>query len=994
MQARHLLLMAVVAITGPVSARQPGMVAQPIYQQQAAYGRMAATALFKLEPASPATDALWEDACRKADVLRYDGTAASRLIAAAPQQLRLEVPTGNGLLRLDLERAPVLADGFIVRRASDGREQAPPPALHYRGIIEGDPLSIVAISIFEEEVMGLIADGRGQLVLGLFDEAPKGLHVLYRDSDLLKPPTFACGTADLPVMDVAPEHPGTDGAERTMRCVNWYWEAAYAIYQGKGSMANATNYLTGLFNQSAVLFANDGVDVALQEIYVWDVPSPYNGTSSHDRLYQFGDIRTTFNGDMAHLLDYGGYGGVAWLNTLCTTSYYKKAYSGINSSYSNVPTYSWSVNVVTHEQGHNLGSSHTHACVWNGNNTAIDGCGPSRGYVEGTCPTAEIPSGGGTIMSYCHLVSGVGMNFNLGFGPQPKQRIINQVNTASCLAACGGTCDPPGSLIVLSLNAEGGTLNWTNLGAPAYHLRWKEQASGTWDVVEDLTVTSYPLSLEPSTGYEFQVMAVCTGGQSDWSPSYLFTTPDPCVDAFEPNDTPETAAPLTIPATTVQASIADVADVDHYSFSLADYSTLSVVIFNLPVDMELTILDDTGAELANSANAGASSQYLSLNVAPGTYIARVSGMGGAYNAVRCYSLNVNAYASSCRPPEAVSSSGITSDGATISWALLPSAVNYDLRWRPIGSPNEWTDVTGQMGPTHLLGGLEPSTPYEVQVRTKCSGGQGGSQGGQAYSAYSDSHLFTTLAVPCDGPALPVAAKVFLGGPFQASTSLMNDALRTQGLIPLDEPYGAIGLEVAGPGSTTADVLTVTGPDAIVDWVLLELRDAATGATVLQRRAALLQRDGDVVDVDGTGPVVFCGSPGSYRVAVRHRNHLGCMGAAPLTLGAEPVTVDFTDGGWATYGTDARKDVDGHRVLWAGNTSGDNALRYTGSGNDRDPILLEVGGAHPTNTTSGYLAPDVNMDGTVKYTGTGNDRDPILLNVGSSTPTQVRPEQLP
>ena len=35
-----------------------------------------------------------------------------------------------------------------------------------------------------------------------------------------------------------------------------------------------------------------------------------------------------------------------------------------------------------------------------------------------------------------------------------------------------------------------------------------------------------------------------------------------------------------------------------------------------------------------------------------------------------------------------------------------------------------------------------------------------------------------------------------------------------------------------------------------------------------------------------------------------------------------------------------------------------------------------------------------MDGVVKYTGSSNDRDPILLNIGGSSPTAVVVEQLP
>ncbi len=35
-----------------------------------------------------------------------------------------------------------------------------------------------------------------------------------------------------------------------------------------------------------------------------------------------------------------------------------------------------------------------------------------------------------------------------------------------------------------------------------------------------------------------------------------------------------------------------------------------------------------------------------------------------------------------------------------------------------------------------------------------------------------------------------------------------------------------------------------------------------------------------------------------------------------------------------------------------------------------------------------------MDGTVRYTGTNNDRDQILMNIGGIVPTTVVMEQLP
>jgi hypothetical protein len=44
--------------------------------------------------------------------------------------------------------------------------------------------------------------------------------------------------------------------------------------------------------------------------------------------------------------------------------------------------------------------------------------------------------------------------------------------------------------------------------------------------------------------------------------------------------------------------------------------------------------------------------------------------------------------------------------------------------------------------------------------------------------------------------------------------------------------------------------------------------------------------------------------------------------------------------------------------------------------------------------AGYLGADINLDGMVKYTGAENDRDKILVNVGGAVPTSIREEQVP
>ena len=134
-------------------------------------------------------------------------------------------------------------------------------------------------------------------------------------------------------------------------------------------------------------------------------------------------------------------------------------------------------------------------------------------------------------------------------------------------------------------------------------------------------------------------------------------------------------------------------------------------------------------------------------------------------------------------------------------------------------------------------------------------------------------------------------KAFLQGPYNSGNGLQNDDLRTAtptNLIPSTEPYTALNgfTHVDGGGETVAQsVLQVTGNDAIVDWVFLELRDPSDSTIVLYTRSALLQRDGDIVEVTGgSDPVQFSGAaPGDYFVVVRHRNHLGVMTKEPVPL---------------------------------------------------------------------------------------------------------------
>ena len=174
------------------------------------------------------------------------------------------------------------------------------------------------------------------------------------------------------------------------KCVRVYVEADYDIFQNKGSAAAVTNYVTGVFNQSAMLYANEASRSRSPRSSSGPRTSPYTSTlvapaccrGSSRSATPSTATSATWSPSAAAAASPPASAG------FCNSNIdNRQCFSGIQSSYANVPTYSWTVEVFTHEMGHLMGSRHTHACVWNGNNTAIDGCAAP----EGTCARPGFP---------------------------------------------------------------------------------------------------------------------------------------------------------------------------------------------------------------------------------------------------------------------------------------------------------------------------------------------------------------------------------------------------------------------------------------------------------------------------------------------------------------------------------------------------------------------------------------------------------------------------
>lgn len=248
----------------------------------------------------------------------------------------------------------------------------------------------------------------------------------------------------------------------------------------------------------------------------------------------------------------------------------------------------------------------------------------------------------------------------------------------------------------------------------------------------------------------------------------------------------------------------------------------------------------------------------------------------------------------------------------------------------------------------------------------------------------------------DAGPIALQAKILLQGSVAFGDDIMYDSLRSQGLIPLTEPYtAAANFNHAGEGGgeTIADsILETTGNQAIVDWVFVELRDAMDSTQVITTRSALVQRDGDIVDTDGVSMLTFnSAAAANYYVAIRHRNHLGVMTTNHYPLSVTPTIVDFTMlNDTYTWGLHAQKDLKGDGSLWglwSGNSNGDNFEIFQGIDNDPGVIFFDVLSA-PNNTdflanyinNQVYSNSDVNMDGQVIFQGPQNEPNYIFFNV--------------
>lgn len=257
---------------------------------------------------------------------------------------------------------------------------------------------------------------------------------------------------------------------------------------------------------------------------------------------------------------------------------------------------------------------------------------------------------------------------------------------------------------------------------------------------------------------------------------------------------------------------------------------------------------------------------------------------------------------------------------------------------------------------------------------------------------------------------------------QDGRPLMRDNLRVSpfnslNYLPSTDPYqqkiGDVDLKITNahvaPGNR-ADLCTITNPDvvfgvsgddAIVDWVFVEIRKAGDHGRVLATRSCLLQRDGDVVDLDGTSAVWFPElNDETFHVVIRHRNHLGVMSK----IVTADQLIDFTSHMTQLFDFGANKveglnfanmsqkmnATQGYRALWAGDFNSDCKVKFSIPNDDLTTAYYEQDFTG-TGYNPGYYQGDFDMNSVVTFSG--NPNDAIFLEMQAKN-YNLNPTHLP
>jgi|GEM_PF-3254959 len=170
-----------------------------------------------------------------------------------------------------------------------------------------------------------------------------------------------------------------------------------------------------------------------------------------------------------------------------------------------------------------------------------------------------------------------------------------------------------------------------------------------------------------------------------------------------------------------------------------------------------------------------------------------------------------------------------------------------------------------------------------------------------------------------GVGITVNANIFLEG-FYNGGSLMSNNLYLNNLLPMEHPFKNIPWQYNGIEKV---VKREDIPPTAVDWVLVELHQ--TDFALVEKKAAFLGQDGNLIDMEGNRGVFFPGvDPGHYHILIHHCNHISVVSSEAISYPTEEV-YDFTTSPSKAMGNQQLKYIKGKYTLFSGDYDGNGVI---------------------------------------------------------------------
>jgi hypothetical protein len=316
---------------------------------------------------------------------------------------------------LDLRPFTLLAPGArLVVVDEQGEHVRPVSGMRFfRGTVEGDPDSLVSLSLFDGRLAGFVRTRDDEFVVGpeSYNLARPGAHRLrVRNAAREEPGAGACDghvgasseAQELSRMLDAASSGGIDG--NTLLEARLAVDATYEWYSHFGTVNAAENYILNLMAQVSTIYETEvKVKILVPYVRIFTTSADPYTDGSTDTSVLLSDLRSEWNSNQtgvsrtaAHLFSVrpSGGSGRAYLDVLCSNDYQPGNSYDYGVSTLSAVGQSWEKRLVAHEIGHNFSSPHTHCYA-----PEIDRCHNT----EQNCFSGTEEQVDGTIMSYCDV---------------------------------------------------------------------------------------------------------------------------------------------------------------------------------------------------------------------------------------------------------------------------------------------------------------------------------------------------------------------------------------------------------------------------------------------------------------------------------------------------------------------------------------------------------------------------------------------------------------